>query len=513
MRYNAGMKLYTPIIFVALLSGCDLHPMIVGIPGDIADAISGEPATSSAKVPTDTITHRETKSDDLYGPTGERGNPNDYGNASRFEKHESAPAKKSEPQAKEKILNDTPIDEQIEMVVEEPKSEPIPKDTLMVPEKTQPSEPKLVPAPDEDSKSTITEKNADTETDDILIVPKKNQTPIKPIIAKPKQDTIIVEAGNTLYNLSKKHDVPLRDLISVNHLDAPYTLKPGMSLQIPSKNFHIVTVGDTLYSISRMYGMDVNSLANTNNIKPPYALSIGQKLQLSASISIMDQTVKSAPKIEIVEKKTDQKPETKPAKTPDIKSGKPDDTPKTPVVITGKPSKPETMYGRVEPKKAEPKPTVKTTTAPKPEVKTSTKASPAVIRAIPAAGSRASSSFAWPVRGKIISPFGAKSNGLYNDGINISAKAGTTVKASENGVVAYAGNELKGLGNLVIIQHAGGWMTVYAHMHSLEVSRGDKVKLGEKVGTIGQTGRVTSPQLHFEIRKGTKAFDPTKQLR
>ena len=117
------------------------------------------------------------------------------------------------------------------------------------------------------------------------------------------------------------------------------------------------------------------------------------------------------------------------------------------------------------------------------------------------------------MRGKILSTYGIKSNGLFNDGINISGNIGTKVSSSENGVIAYAGNELKGMGNLIIIQHSGGWMTVYAHLETMEVRRGVKVKVGDKIGTVGKTGKVSSPQLHFEIRKGSKAYDPYKYLK
>ena len=112
-----------------------------------------------------------------------------------------------------------------------------------------------------------------------------------------------------------------------------------------------------------------------------------------------------------------------------------------------------------------------------------------------------------------MSQFGAKNGGLFNDGINIAANAGAGVKAAENGVVAYAGNEVKGMGNLIIIQHSDGWMTVYAHLDSMSVRRGTKVTVGQQIGKIGKTGKVDSPQLHFEIRKGTKAYDPITYLK
>jgi murein DD-endopeptidase MepM/ murein hydrolase activator NlpD len=118
----------------------------------------------------------------------------------------------------------------------------------------------------------------------------------------------------------------------------------------------------------------------------------------------------------------------------------------------------------------------------------------------------------WPVRGKIISEFGNKPNGLKNEGINIAVPEGTSIRASDDGVVAYSGNELKGYGNLVLIRHAGGWVTAYAHAKELFVKRGDTVKRGDVIAKAGQTGSVDSPQVHFEVRKGAVAMDPLKYL-
>ena len=121
--------------------------------------------------------------------------------------------------------------------------------------------------------------------------------------------------------------------------------------------------------------------------------------------------------------------------------------------------------------------------------------------------------FSCQVKGMILFNYGAKSGGLFNDGINIGAAKGTAVKSAENGVVAYAGNEVKGMGNLIIIQHSGGWMTVYAHMDSMIVRRGTKVNVEQQIRTVGETGKVNEPQLHFEIRKGTKAYNPSSYLK
>jgi murein DD-endopeptidase MepM/ murein hydrolase activator NlpD len=120
--------------------------------------------------------------------------------------------------------------------------------------------------------------------------------------------------------------------------------------------------------------------------------------------------------------------------------------------------------------------------------------------------------FLWPVNGKIISPFGPKDGGLHNDGINIAAPLGTPVHAADSGVVVYAGNELRGFGNLLLVRHADGWVSAYAHCDALLVKRGDNVKRGQVIARVGQSGNVNAPQLHFELRKGAEAVDPLAQL-
>jgi murein DD-endopeptidase MepM/ murein hydrolase activator NlpD len=121
-------------------------------------------------------------------------------------------------------------------------------------------------------------------------------------------------------------------------------------------------------------------------------------------------------------------------------------------------------------------------------------------------------SFRWPVRGRVITGFGNKPNGTQNDGINLAVPEGTPIKAADDGVVAYAGNELKGYGNLVLIRHSNGFVSAYAHASELMVKRGDTIKRGQVIAHAGQTGNVTSPQLHFEIRKGSTPVDPTQYL-
>jgi murein DD-endopeptidase MepM/ murein hydrolase activator NlpD len=120
--------------------------------------------------------------------------------------------------------------------------------------------------------------------------------------------------------------------------------------------------------------------------------------------------------------------------------------------------------------------------------------------------------FRWPVRGRVIANFGAKTNGQRNDGIDLAVPEGTAVRAAEDGVVAYAGNELKGYGNLVLIRHSNGFVTAYAHASEIMVKRNDQVRRGQIIAKSGQTGTVASPQLHFEIRKGSSPVDPIQHL-
>jgi murein DD-endopeptidase MepM/ murein hydrolase activator NlpD len=136
------------------------------------------------------------------------------------------------------------------------------------------------------------------------------------------------------------------------------------------------------------------------------------------------------------------------------------------------------------------------------------KPAPAAEPAAAAAGDSARPEFRWPARGRIIQGF----NSGGNDGINISVPEGTQVKAAEGGVVAYAGNELKGYGNLVLIRHPNGFVSAYAHNGELDVKRGDQVKRGQTIAKSGQSGNVGTPQLHFELRKGSTPVDPTGYL-
>ena len=262
-----------------------------------------------------------------------------------------------------------------------------------------------------------------------------------------------VQKGDTLYSISKRYSIPLKDLIQINGLYPPYTLKVGQSLRLPSAQFHTVQKGETLYSISRQHNVDLTTLSRVNSLRPPYTLHVGQKLLLSGTISGNSRSYQTAQKKSTPTAGTSAKKQTTQAKK---KS-------------TGR------SYVYTPPKNRTAK-------------------------------------FLWPVKGTVVSNFGVIGKGRKNDGINIKAARGTTVKAADKGTVAYAGNELKGFGNLILIKHADGWITAYAHNDKLLVKKGQKVIKGEKIATVGSTGSVDSPQLHFEVRAGKKAVDPRKYL-
>ena len=120
--------------------------------------------------------------------------------------------------------------------------------------------------------------------------------------------------------------------------------------------------------------------------------------------------------------------------------------------------------------------------------------------------------FSWPLNGRVLTSYWAATGGGHNDGINIAAPRGTPIAATEGGTVAYAGNELRGYGNLVLIKHAEGWISAYAHCDELLVKKGDQVYRGKAIAKVGATGNVSEPQLHFELRRGNRPVDPRQFL-
>jgi murein DD-endopeptidase MepM/ murein hydrolase activator NlpD len=320
-------------------------------------------------------------------------------------------------------------------------------------------------------------------------------------VAPSFDDAVIVQPGDTVYALSRRYNRPVRAIIEDNNLQPPYALQSGQRLRLPQGRFHTVQRGETLYSISRSTGVDLYSLAQANDLQPPFSISIGQQLKVPSPTGY---AVASAPAPESPGAPQEPAPRGYQADTLPVTPGAPvtapvqsDETPNS----AGLPPIPQ----QAAPETPAPAPQV----ASAPPSSAGPTADPKQDTVLPP---RAGRTFSWPVRGRVLTGFGPTPDGLHNDGINIAARAGAPVVAAENGVVVYAGSELKGFGNLLLVRHADGWMTAYAHLDKQLVKKGQKVTKGQAIGTVGSTGGVSQPQLHFEIRRGTQAVDPAKFL-
>lgn len=330
---------------------------------------------------------------------------------------------------------------------------------------------------------------------------------------------VTVQPGDTVYALARRYNRPVRAIIDDNGLQPPYALQPGQQLRLPGGRFHSVQRGETLYSISRSHGVDLYTMAQSNDLQPPYTISVGQQLRIPsqtgyAVASAPAGTTGSQPAPAAAAPRGFQV-ETLPPPPGAVSSGAAPTQQEEPPASSGLPPVPQQPAEQATPPQTESSAEPQVANAPPssaPASSTPPAAEPAVPQQEAVLPPRSGRTFSWPVRGRVLSTFGPKADGLHNDGINIAARAGAPVVAAENGVVVYAGSELKGFGNLLLVRHADGWMTAYAHLDKTLVKKGQKVTRGQAIGTVGSTGAVNQPQLHFEIRKGTQAVDPAKFL-
>lgn len=316
---------------------------------------------------------------------------------------------------------------------------------------------------------------------------------VRPVAPPPKPSgewtwdggsPVTVGHGETAEHIARKHGVPLTALLQTNGITNAAAIRPGQRLVIPryithpapqavaapararaNDNVHVVAPGESLMSISRKHNISLTALSHANNLQPSTRIAIGDRLTIPGGRPAV---VARAP-----------------AMAPAPQIAQPRSVPVAEQVATipaqsARMATPEAVTAVDTVKAAEPAGAMQT--------------------------------FRWPVKGRVIAGFGPKPSGGQNDGINLAVPEGTPVKAADDGVVAYAGNELKGYGNLVLIRHSNGFVSAYAHASELMVKRGDTIKRGQVIANAGQTGNVTSPQLHFEIRKGSTPVDPTKYL-
>jgi murein DD-endopeptidase MepM/ murein hydrolase activator NlpD len=362
---------------------------------------------------------------------------------------------------------------------------------------------------------------------------------------------VVLGPGETLDSVARKHRVPVQAIMQANAISNPASVAPGQRLVIPRyavhgtatkvahaatprqsapaasatpaaaaapapvnvaapgapgapaaaasgsgqtllpvPSVHTVAAGDTLSKISRQYRVKVKDIVVANGIQPDARLSIGTKLTIPVAVAAS----KGQPAIAAAKAAGSAKaPALAQAGGP--AAAKPQQNPRT---------------GAVPPPAA---PTKTASADPPANARIAATADPPAEDP-GAAGNAANGqpAFRWPLRGRVINNFGAKVNGAANDGIDLATPEGTPVRAADDGVVAYAGNELKGYGNLVLVRHANGFVTAYANASELMVKRNDQVHKGQVIAKSGQTGTAANPQLHFEVRKNSAPVDPMQYL-
>ncbi|MBN8966082.1 MAG: peptidoglycan DD-metalloendopeptidase family protein [Rhizobiales bacterium] len=341
---------------------------------------------------------------------------------------------------------------------------------------------------------------------------------------------ITVQHGDTIDGIVRRYGVPASVIAEANNLPNGTALYPGQRLVIPQydatgsvasrrtassqpaqppraatiaaapagggQHVHVIAPGETLMKLSRQYHKSLSEIAKANHIPPSTMVKVGDRIVIPGVRATQTAAVAAPaapkahaptfaaapqqPKAEPMQKVASvAPPAAKPAATKPIAT-KP---------VAAAPSAPVATANVVTPAAHSPEP---------PKVKAET------ASAMP--------SFRWPVRGRVITAFGPRPTGAQNDGINVSVPEGTPIRAAEDGVVAYAGNELKTYGNLVLVRHSNGYVTAYAHASEIMVKRDEPVKRGQVIAKVGQTGSVAAPQLHFEIRKGSTPVDPAPFL-
>jgi murein DD-endopeptidase MepM/ murein hydrolase activator NlpD len=341
--------------------------------------------------------------------------------------------------------------------------------------------------------------------------------------------TVVVQYGDTPYSLGQRHGVPASKILSANKLAQGSTLSPGQRIVIPSSanqtaanrtmapaesapapripsrsvaggRSHTVASGETLFSVARQYGVPAGQLASANGYDLSHKVRIGETLTLpsgasaTATASAAPARALGAPPAPLGATRAEA-PAPVVAQAPEPVAPAP--VRAAPPVQAAAPAAAEEPKFQRAVASTEAKPVTKTDDADE---------------APKSASASSGADFRWPVRGRVISGFGQKPNGTTNDGLNLSVPEGTAIKAAEGGVVAYAGNELKGFGNLVLIRHQGEWVTAYAHASEILVKRGDVVRRGQVIAKSGKTGNVSAPQLHFEVRRGATPVDPMGHL-
>ena len=266
--------------------------------------------------------------------------------------------------------------------------------------------------------------------------------------AIPASGQVTVRENDTIYDVAARYGVPPLRIVRENNIGPPYVISAGQVLVITPMRTHVVAIGDTLFSISQRYAVSQYQLAQANGLTEPYALTVGQRLALPESLDFS--------------------------------------------ILDAAPDAANTVSATTQ---------VAAAATPAPSLPRKRFVAPT-----------GSGVFRWPVEGEIITEFGPAARGIHNDGVNIAAAEGAAVLSAARGTVAFVGREIKSFGTLVLVKHDGGIITAYAHLGDVLVREGDIVEAGAQIATVGATGKVDAPQLHFEIRKSRQPIDPRMMI-
>ena len=267
----------------------------------------------------------------------------------------------------------------------------------------------------------------------------------------------VVQPGDTLRGIGNRTGAGSEEIARANALTPPYVIRAGQVLRIPGGRYHEVAAGQSGISIARAYGVPWSAIIAENALTEPYVLRVGQRLRLPAGA---------------------------PARAPTIEEQAQAFTLDIDAIMTGA----QAAEANVAPAP----PVIQRPAAP--------------VRTV--AGYR----FQWPVSGRVLARYGPAGQGRVNNGIRIGAPLGTPVLAARAGRIVYAGSDIGLLGGLILIDHGEGWHSAYGHLDRVAVREGDRVTSGQIIATVGESGQVASPQLHFEVRRNRSTVDPLGQL-